>query len=234
MTTEQTNRGIGRALRAAFPHTIPVFAGFIILGIAYGVLMRTKGYGVIWAMLMSALCFCGSMQFVAITLLTAAFDPLQAFLMSLMVNARHLFYGISMLGRYRGLGWARPLLIFGLCDETFSIAYSAEPPEDVEPGAFYLAVTLLDYAYWVGGTLMGSVAGGFLRFDTTGLDFVLTALFVVLFVEQFRKPENRTAAIAGALATAACLVVFGAGSFVIPSMLLILAILTAGRKRIWH
>ena len=141
-TKHQALRG---AFRAAFPQTIPVFTGFLILGIAYGVLMQSKGYGVQWAVLMSALAFSGSMQFVAITLLTTVFDPLQALLMSLMVNARHLFYGISMLEKYRGLGKVRAFLIFSLCDETFSIVSSVEPPEGVERKYFYLFISLLDY-----------------------------------------------------------------------------------------
>lgn len=115
-----TGRSLGRTLAAAFPHTVPVLTGYLVLGMAYGVLMQAKGYGAVWAFLMSAVAFCGSMQFVAITLLTGAFDPVGAFLMSLMVNARHLFYGVSMLGKYRGMGWAKVPLVYTLSDETFS------------------------------------------------------------------------------------------------------------------
>lgn len=221
-----------RALTAAFPHTIPVLTGFLILGSAYGMLMQVKGYGPLWSVLMSAIAFCGSMQYVAITLLTVAFNPIQAFLLSLMVNARHLFYGLSMITKYKGLGKKRLLMIFMLCDETFSIASSAEVPQDVDRGAFYLAISLLDYMYWVLGTLLGSVLGAFIRFDTTGLDFVLTAMFVVLFLEQMKNEQNRVSGIIGIVCTAAALFVFGADKLVIPAMILILVILLAGRKKI--
>lgn len=156
-----------RAIAAAFPHTVPVLTGYLVLGAAYGVLMQSKGFGAPWVLLMSAVAFCGSMQFAAITLLTSAFDPLGAFIMSVMVNARHLFYGVSMLEKYRGLGGAKPILIYTLSDETFSVVFSAEPPPDVSRKDFYLAISLLDYAYWVGGSLLGSLAGQFIRFDTT-------------------------------------------------------------------
>ena len=179
------------SVAAAFPHTVPVLTGFLVLGIAYGMLMQSKGYGAPWALLMSGVAYCGSMQFAAISLLTSAFDPLGAFVMSLLVNARHLFYGVSLLEKYRGIGSAKPVLIYLLCDETFSIISSVEPPEGVRPGNFYLAISVLDYLYWVGGTLLGSLAGQFIRFDTTGLDFALTGLFVVLFIEQVSNPKNR-------------------------------------------
>ena len=188
-----------RAIAAAFPHTIPVLTGYLVLGAAYGVLMQSKGFGAPWVLLMSAVAFCGSMQFAAITLLTSAFDPLGAFIMSVMVNARHLFYGVSMLEKYRGLGGAKPILIYTLSDETFSVVFSAEQPPDVSRKDFYLAISLLDYAYWVGGSLLGSLVGQFIRFDTTGLDFALTGLFVVLFIEQISDPRSRASAASSAL-----------------------------------
>ena len=140
---------------------------------------------------MSAIGFGGSMQYVAITLLVTAFDPLQAFLLALMVNARHIFYGLSLLNKYKGLGGARFFMVFALCDETFSLVSTLEPPEGVARKDFYFWITLLDYLYWVGGTALGGLLGRFITFDTTGLDFALTALFVVLFLEQWKKPENR-------------------------------------------
>ncbi len=172
------------------------------------------------------------MQFVAITLLTTAFDPIQAFLMSLMVNARHLFYGVSMLGRYRGLGAAKGVLIYTLSDETFSIVSSVEPPTDVPKKDFYLAVSLLNYGYWAAGSVLGAVAGRFITFDTTGLDFALTGLFVVLFIEQVTNPQNRMSGVIGLVCSAAALAVFGAGNLVIPAMVLILAVLLIGRKKL--
>ena len=227
-----TGRSLGRTLAAAFPHTVPVLPGYLVLGMAYGVLMQAKGYGAIWAFLMSAVAFCGSMQFVAITLLTGAFDPVGAFLMSLMVNARHLFYGVSMLGKYRGMGWAKVPLVYTLSDETFSIVSSVEPPEGMRARDFYLAVSVLDYIYWVGGSVLGALAGKFIRFDTTGLDFALTGLFVVLFIEQVKNPENRRSGVIGMACTVAALAVFGADKLVIPAMVLVLVVLLLGRKKL--
>lgn len=227
-----TGRSLGRTLAAAFPHTVPVLTGYLVLGMAYGVLMQAKGYGAIWAFLMSAVAFCGSMQFVAITLLTGAFDPVGAFLMSLMVNARHLFYGVSMLGKYRGMGWAKVPLVYTLSDETFSIVSFVEPPEGMRARDFYLAVSVLDYIYWVGGSVLGALAGKFIRFDTTGLDFALTGLFVVLFIEQVKNPENRRSGVIGMACTVAALAVFGADKLVIPAMILVLVVLLLGRKKL--
>lgn len=229
--TRQTGRS---ALSAAFPLTLPVLTGFLVLGMAYGILMQTKGYGPLWSGLMSAVAFCGSMQFAAVTLLTSVFDPLAALALSVMVNARHLFYGLSMLGKYRGMGKAKPFLIFGLCDETFSIVSSVEPPEGVEPRAFYLAITLLDYLYWIGGTLLGGLLGGVLTLNTEGLDFVLTALFVVLFLEQMKRPENRLYGLTGIVCTAVTLLLVGPGRLVIPAMLIILGVLLIGREKTCH
>lgn len=218
-----------QALRAAFPYTLPVLMGFGLLGTTYGVLMQAQGYGAGWAVAMSALAFCGSMQFVALTLLSAAFDPVQAFLLSLMVNARHLFYGVSMLEKYRELGKIRAFFIFGLCDETFSIVSSLDPPPGIDRKYFYLSVTLLDYLYWVGGTALGGLLGSVLQLDIPGLDFVLTALFVVLLLEQVRKPSNRPAAAVGILAAVAALLLFGADNMVLPAMGILLVILGLGR-----
>lgn len=220
------------ALRAAFPVTVPVMTGFLCLGLAYGVLMQTKGYGPLWSVLMSAVAFGGSMQFVAITLLTTVFDPLQAFLLSVMVNARHIFYGLSLLEKYRGLGRVRGFLIYTLCDETFSLVSSLEPPEHVERRDFYFWISLLDYSYWIIGTALGGLVGGFVPFDTTGMDFALTALFVVLFLEQWYHRENRPVGVMGILCAAAALALFGPDNLVIPAMFLILLVLLGGRKHL--
>ena len=220
------------ALRAAFPHTLPVLTGFAVLGLAYGVLMASKGYGPGWSFLMSALCFCGSMQFAAIALLTTAFDPVQALLLSLMVNARHLFYGVSMLEKYKGLGKKRVFLIFALCDETFSLTSSVAPPPGTDRGWFYLWISLLDYLYWVAASVLGGILGGMLPFDTTGLDFALTALFVVLFIEQIRRRENLTPGLLGLACTGVALFAAGPDNLVIPAMILTLGCLLLGRRRL--
>lgn len=223
---------IRRAVKAAFPHTLPVLTGFLCLGVAYGMLMASKGYGPLWSGLMSAIAFCGSMQYAAVTLLTVAFDPFQALLMSLLVNARHLFYGLSLLQTYRGMGKARIPLIYTLCDETFSIVCSVEPPPGVPAKHFYLAVSLLNHFYWVGATVLGGILGSLLQIQTGGLDFVLTALFVVLFLEKWRSPENRPSAVIGVGCALLCLVIFGSNQFMIPAMGVILLCLLGGRKRL--
>ena len=221
-----------QALSAAFPHTLPVLAGFLVLGIAYGMLMLDKGYGPQWSVLMSAFAFCGSMQFVAITLLTTAFHPLEALILSLLVNARHLFYGLSMLDKYKGFGKIKGFLIFTLCDETFSIVSSAAPPEGVEPKYFYLSISLLDYLYWVGGTLIGGLIGNWMPFDMKGLDFALTALFVVLFLEQMKKKDNWVLGLIGIACSLISRLVFGAANMVLPALAIILITLLAGRKKL--
>ncbi len=218
------------AIRAAFPATVPVMTGYLCLGMAFGVLMKTSGYGVIWSALMSMMCFAGSMQFLTITLLTTVFDPVQAFFLALMVNARHIFYGLAVLDKYKGLGKVRAFLIFSLTDETFSLVSTLEPTEGVERRDFYFWISLLDYGYWVGGSILGGLLGGLLTFDTTGMDFALTALFAVLFLEQWKKRENRPAGCIGILCTVAALLLFGADNLVIPAMILILAALLGGRR----
>ena len=220
------------ALRAAFPATIPVLTGYLCIGMAYGLLMANAGYGVFWALLLSLLCYAGSMEFVAVSLLTAGFDPVQALLMALMINARHAFYGLSMLEKYRGTGWARPFLVFSLTDETFSLVSTLEPLDGVTRRDFYFWISLLDYLYWQMGSVLGALIGGLLPFDTTGLDFALTALFIVLFLEQWRKRENRPAALIGLGCTAVSLAVVGADRLVIPAMVLILAVLLGGRNKL--
>ena len=220
------------ALRAAFPATIPVLTGYLCIGMAYGLLMANAGYGIFWALLLSLLCYAGSMEFVAVSLLTAGFDPVQALLMALMINARHAFYGLSMLEKYRGTGWARPFLIFSLTDETFSLVSTLEPLDGVTRRDFYFWISMLDYLYWQVGSVLGALIGGLLPFDTTGLDFALTALFIVLFLEQWRKRENRPAALIGLGCTAVSLAVVGADRLVIPAMVLILAVLLGGRNKL--
>ena len=219
-----------KAFRAALPYSLPICIGFLFIAMSYGFLMRSRGFSVFYPMAMSAFIFAGSMEFVAVELLLSAYAPLHAFLLTLMVNARHLFYGISMLEKYKGMGWKKPYLIFGLCDETFSLVSSLEPPEGISRRDFYFWITFLNYLYWIIGSVLGNLAGNFITFDTTGIDFVLTALFVVLFMEQWKKKENRPAGVIGILCAAASLALFGADNLVIPAMVLILVTLLGGRR----
>jgi 4-azaleucine resistance transporter AzlC len=219
-------------LKSAFPHTLPVFTGYLVLGTAFGILMNSKGYSSIWVVLVSLFIYAGSMQFVAISLISSGFHPFYACLMTLMVNARHLFYGISMLSKFKGMGKKKPYLIFGLTDETFSILCSTEPPEEVDKGWFMLFVTLLDHIYWVMGSLIGSILGNFITFNTKGLDFVLTALFVVIFINQWKSSKNHVPVLIGIVSSILCRLVFGAANFIIPSMLLIILLVTLLQKKI--
>ncbi|NLM77309.1 MAG: branched-chain amino acid transporter AzlC [Ruminococcaceae bacterium] len=217
------------ALRAAFPHTLPIMAGYIFLGMAFGFLMRTENQGLLITLMMSSLVYAGSLQYVALTLLAAAFNPLQAFLLTLLVNARHLFYGLAMVERYRNMGAYKLYLIFGLTDETFSVIGTTDVPSGVDRQRFYFLITLLNHLYWVVGSAAGSLLGQFLHFDTSGLDFVLTALFVVIFVNQWRLKNNRVPALIGLLATLACLWLLGPDQFILPAMGLILLLLLLSR-----
>ncbi len=212
--------------KVALKNTIPILTGFIVLGIAYGILMASKGYAFYWSFLFSALCFGGSMQFVAVSLLTTSFEPFSAFILCLMVNARHLFYGISLLKKYRGMGKIKALLIFWLCDETFSVVSSVSVPDELNRKKYYFWVSFLDYFYWVAGSVIGGIIGGLINFDTNGIDFVLTALFVVLFLEQWKVKENRKYCIFGIMATIISRLVFGADNLVIPAMLIIFLIIS--------
>lgn len=218
------------ALRAAFPATVPVMTGYLCLGFAYGLLMVSQDFSPVWPILMSLVVFGGSIQFLAVSLLASAFDPVATFFLSVMVNARHIFYGLSMLEAYRGTGAAKLPLVALLTDETFSVVSATEPPEGVLKKDYCLWVSFLDYLYWVGGTGAGAFLGNLLTFDTTGMDFALTALFVVLFMEQWKKKDNRFSGLVGITASALALALFGAESMVIPAMVMILIVLLGRRK----
>ncbi|MGN0674206.1 MAG: azaleucine resistance protein AzlC [Oscillospiraceae bacterium] len=219
-----------RSFKAAFPYTLPIFAGFWFLGLTYGIYMNVSGFSFWYPMLMSLTVFAGSVEFVTVNMLLGSFDPLQALAMTLMINARHLFYGISMLDKYRGTGKFKPYLIFGMCDESFSINYTAEIPEGADKGWFMFFVTLLNHFYWFSGSTLGGIFGSLIKFDTEGLEFVMTAMFVVIFLEQWLKEKNHTSSLIGIGISLLCLIAFGSDNFIIPAMLAILAVLTFARK----
>jgi len=221
-----------KALKAAFPYTIPVMTGYLFLGAAYGILMSSKGYGLGWSVLMSVFVFAGSMQYVAVNLFTTAFNPVNAFFMTLMVNARHLFYGLSMLKRFKDTGRKKPYLVFGLTDETFSIVCSTDPPEGIDRGWFMFFVTLLNQIYWVAASAIGGMLGSMFSFSTKGIDFVMTALFVVIFVNQWQAQKNHVPALVGVGVSLICRLLFGAGRFIIPAMILIIAVFSLFRKQV--
>lgn len=221
---------VWQAFRAAAPQTVPVFAGYLVLGMGYGIYVQSLGLPVWMPMLMGTVVYGGSLEFVLASLLLGAFSPLSAFLMALMIQARHLFYGIAMLDKFKGLGWKKPYLIYGMCDETFSINCSAEIPEGIDRGWFYFFVTLLNQFYWVASATLGGVLGSFIHFNTEGLDFVMTAMFVVIFLEQWLKEKHHASEWIGLAASVGCLLLFGADNFLVPTMICILAALTALRR----
>lgn len=219
-------KGFIRALRAAFPPTLPVMAAFFFLGIAYGVLMHSIGLGVGWTFLMSFLVYAGSMQYVAITLFAASFNPLNALAVTLMVNARHIFYGLSMLDKLRYTGRFKHYITFGLCDEAFSILSSHTAPEGVDNGLFMFMVTFLCRWYWIIGSVSGALVGHMITFSTEGLDFALTAMFIVAFLNQWERKDKQSSVLVGVGCSILCLFLFGPNGFIIPAMVLILGILT--------
>lgn len=219
-------------IKAAFPYTIPVFLGWIFVALTYGVLMSGLGYNAWWTMLFSAVCFCGGMQIAAIPMMAAGFDPAQMLLMSYLVNFRHTFYGVPLLEKYKDAGALKPFLVYTLADEPFSLSVSAEKPESVENKYFYFGISLLCYLYWIGLCGLGSVIGGAISFDTTGLDFALNALFIVMFMQQWKEKRNRPACVIGVTVTLLCRIVFGSSVFLIPSLLGILLIFWIGRDKL--
>ena len=214
----------------AFKQSVPIMAGYIVLGMGFGVLLESKGYGVLWAIAMSVFIYAGSMQYVAVNLITGGASVIATALMTLMVNARHLFYGISMLDKYKNTGKYKPYLIFALTDETYSLVCSGTIPEGVDRNKYYFLVSLFDQVYWVIGSVIGSVVGSVLNFNTAGIDFSMTALFLVVFVEQWKSTKDHASAITGVAASVVCLLIFGAGNFVIPAMISITVILPLMRK----
>lgn len=220
-----------KALKAAFPHTVPIFAGFWFLALAYGIMMNSMGFPFVYPMLMSLTIYGGSLEFVSASMLLSSFAPVTAFVTSLLIQARHIFYGLSMLEKLKGVGSKRWYIIFGMCDETFSVNYSANIPKDVDKGWFMFFVTLLNQFYWVSGATVGGLLGSVLSFDTTGLDFVMTAMFTVIFMEQWKKEKRHFSACIGIASSLLCLVTFGKDSFLIPSMALILILLTLFKSK---
>lgn len=219
-------------MKYAFPKTIPILTGFAFLGMSYGIYMNSLGFGPQYAILMSIFIFAGSMEFVAGSLLLGPFAPLSAFFLTLMINARHLFYGIAMLDKFKGTGKKKPYLIYGMCDESFVINSTTQIPPYINKGWFMFYVTLLNQIYWVGGTTIGSLFSSAINFNTEGLEFVMVALFVVIFLDQWMKERYHISSIIGIGASILCLLIFGADNFIIPAMILILVSLTGIKKTI--
>ena len=218
-------------IKLAFIKSLPVLAGYVVLGIGFGILLRTAGYGTIWAFAMSTLIFAGSMQYVSIGLITTGATFLTTAITTLMVNARHLFYSISMIDRYKNSGKWKPYLIFSLTDETYSLLCDGETPEGVNANTYRGLVSLFNHSYWIIGSVVGNILGAALPFSTKGIEFSMTALFVASFTEQWTSTKNHVPAITGLVCTILCLIIFGVDNFLIPAMLLITLVLTILRKK---
>ena len=208
--------------KRAFVHTLPVFAGYLVLGLGFGILLRVAGFGALWALAMSIFMYAGSMQYVGVSLLSGGTSLITVAVTTLMVQARHLFYGISLIDRYRGAGAKKLYLMHALTDETYSLVTSTHIPDFVDEKSYYFAISLLNHLYWITGCMLGSLAGAILPFSSEGVDFAMTALFVTIFVEQWVSEKEHRPALIGLGASALCLLVFGSESFLIPSMVLIL------------
>ena len=226
------SKKIKAAFFAAFPNTIPILAGFLFLGIAYGIYMNQSGFKFYYPMFMSFIIFAGSVEFATVSWLLGSFDPVNIFFLTLMINARHLFYGLSMLEKYNIPGWKKLYLIYGMCDESFSINATVDVPKDIDKGLFMFFVTMLNQIYWVAGATIGGIFGSFIPFDTKGIEFVMTALFVVIFLENRLKEKDHSASVIGLFISFICLTVFKGTNLIIPSMIIILSVLTLLRGRL--
>lgn len=220
------------ALKAAFPLTIPVMLGYLFVGIAFGVLLQQKGYGPPWAALMSLSVYAGSMQFVAIQFFVPGVSLITVAFVTFVVNFRHIFYGLSFLKKFDQAGARKPYLIFALTDETYSLLCGTKIPAGVDEGWFFFFISLLNQLYWIIGSVLGAAAGALLPFNTTGIDFAMTALFVVIAVEQWKSSTTHIPALLGAAVAVACLLIFGPANFVLPAAVLIAAALVGARKPI--
>lgn len=221
-----------KLLKAALINTLPVMAGYMVLGFGFGIISSKNGYGILWALAMSGFIYAGSMQYVAVSLLTSGASLISAALTTLMVNARHLFYGISMIEKYRNAGKKKLYMIFALTDETYSLVCTGECPEGEDYHTYCFWLSLMNQSYWVAGSLLGAVVGSAIEFNSAGIDFAMTALFVTVFVEQWLSTKNHLPALIGLGASIVCLVFFGSGNFLIPSMIAITVFLALARKKI--
>lgn len=229
---QQKKGGYAKAFRAAFPFTVPVLTGYLFIGIAFGVMYQEKGYNFLWAILMSILVYAGSGQYLAVNFFAPGVSFLDVIFMTFMVNIRHIFYGLSLLERFGKMGKKRLYMIFSLTDETYSLFFVTKVPKDVPEDKFLFAIALLDQSYWVIGSAIGALAGAMIPFEAEGIDFAMTALFIVIFVEQWLAGGNRIPAVIGLISAAVMRFVFGSDSFILPSMICIMICLISGRKYI--
>ncbi len=218
-------------IRSAFIETIPVFAGYLVLGMGFGVILAKNGYSVFWATFMAIIIYAGAMQYLAIDLLTGGATLITTALTTLLVNARHLFYGLSLLKKYKGAGLKKIYMIFALTDETYSLVSSKKISKELNSKQYYFFISIFNQCYWIIGCTIGAILGATIPFNSKGIDFALTALFVTIFVEQWKSTKNHLPAIIGVLATLISLILFGQEHFLIPSMVSIAVLLTIFRAK---
>lgn len=219
-----------QALKIAFRDTIPVLTGYLFLGMGFGILLSEKGYGMGWAFFMALFMFAGSGQYLAVSLLASQASLLSTAVATLLVNARHIFYGISLVDTYKDAGKKKAYMIFGLTDETYSLVTQNQPPEGISRHGYCFLVTFLDHIYWICGCVLGNLLGAAVPISFEGVEFVLTALFVTMFVEQWLSNQNHRPAVIGVMSTTLCLLIFGKDIFLIPAMVVIAILLTISRK----
>lgn len=230
MKKSENEGGYAKAFRAAFPCTIPVLTGYLFIGMAFGVMIQEKGYSFLWAMLMSLLCYAGSGQYLAVNFFAPGVSLWHVIFMEFMLNIRHIFYGLSLLERFGKMGKKRLYMIFSLTDETYSLFFITRVPQGVQEDKFLFAIALLDQSYWIIGSGIGALLGSVLPFNTAGIDFAMTALFVVIMVEQWMEAKNRPSVVIGLACGLVCLLIFGAENFILPTMICIMLLLLSGKK----
>lgn len=221
-----------KTFAAAFPLTVPVLMGYLAIGMAFGLMLQSVGYNVVWATAMSLTIYAGSGQYLGVSLLAAGASLPQVAFLTLMINFRHLVYGLSMLEKFHGMGWRKFYMMFSLTDETYALLSSAQAPEGIDEHDFYFAVAMLDQSYWVMGSILGSVLGAALGFDTTGVDFAMTALFLVIAVGQWKAAGSHLPALLGAAVTLISLLLVGAEDMLLPALGVIVAVLTLLRPKL--
>lgn len=221
-----------KTLAAAFPLTVPVLMGYLAIGMAFGLMLQSIGYGPLWAFFMSLTIYAGSGQYLGVSLLAMGAGLPHIALMTFIINFRHLVYGLSLLEKFHGMGPRKLYMIFSLTDETYALLSSAQAPDGIEPHDFYFTIALLDHCYWIAGSVLGSVVGQLLGFDTTGVDFAMTALFIVIAVSQWRSYPKHLPALLGGVATIVCLLLVGADNMLLPALGIIVLVLVLARPKL--
>ena len=220
-----------KAFSAAFPVTIPVLMGYLAIGMAFGLMLQSAGYGVGWAFLMSLVIYAGSGQYLGVSLLAAGASVTETALLTFIINLRHMVYGLSMLEKFHGMGRRKGYMIFSLTDETYALLSSAKAPQGVREEDFYFAIALLDQLYWITGSVLGSLLGSALGFDTTGVDFAMTALFLVIAVGQWQTNRRHFPVFLGAACSVISLIILGPDNMLPPALVVIVLVLALTRPK---